>query len=89
VLLLHLRAIVAEEKFMRDAHGEAFERYCSRVARLWPSWKNYESAASVAIVPAVFRKAFIDAASFLLIYVLIALLDVLREMGLLPTLLRL
>jgi protein-S-isoprenylcysteine O-methyltransferase Ste14 len=89
VLALHVRAIVAEEGFLRAAHGEAFERYCGRVPRLLPSWKNYERATPLTIVPAVFRKAFIDAASFLSIYLLIALLDVLRALDLLPTLVRL
>jgi len=89
VLALHVRAVLAEERFLRGLHGEAFERYCARVPRLLPSWKNYESATTLTIVPAVFRKAFIDAASFLLIFVLIALLDALRGMDLLPTLLRL
>lgn len=89
VLALHARAILAEEKFLRSVHGEAFEHYCRRVPRLLPSWKNYESAATLSIVPAVYRKAFVDAASFLLIYLLIALLDALRGLGVLPTLLRL
>jgi protein-S-isoprenylcysteine O-methyltransferase Ste14 len=89
VLTLHVRAILAEERFLHGAHGEAFAHYCARVPRLVPSWGTYESATTLTIVPAVFRKAFVDAASFLLIYVLIALLDMLRDLGLLPTLLRL
>jgi len=83
---LYWRAILAEEKFLQKRHGEVFTRYCAQVPRLWPSFRSSSTPASVNVNVAVYRKAFVDAASFVFIFALIQLLDAVRAAGLLPTL---
>lgn len=86
LLVLQFRAIRAEERRLRDAHGAAFERYCAQVPRLMPRWSNREeSPVAIPVAPAVLWKAFLDAGAFILIYVVIALIDVLQSVGALPT----
>lgn len=86
LLALHYRAIRSEERLLRDAHGAAFERYRAQVPRLMPRWSNRdESAVTIAVAPAVLWKAFLDAGAFILIYVAIALIDLLRSVNALPT----
>ncbi|NJO12725.1 MAG: hypothetical protein HC872_03805, partial [Gammaproteobacteria bacterium] len=70
-------------------HGDAFARYCAAVPRLLPTWRKAATPPSVEVNVAVYRKAFIDAASFMLIFVLLKLLDALHAAGRLPTLLEL
>lgn len=90
LLMLYLRAIVAEERFLAERHGEAFRRYCEEVPRLWPKLRPASAApTSVELNVAIYAKAFRDAGSFILIFVLLQLVDVLRAQGWLPTLLKL
>lgn len=86
LLILYLRAISAEERYLSERHGEAFRRYCAEVPRLWPRAPASSSAPSVEINVAVFAKAFRDAGSFILIFVVLQLLDVLRAQAWMPTL---
>lgn len=87
--LLHVWAIRMEDRGLQARHGEAFERYQREVPSLWPDWKRYEPRTETALNLKVFRKAFLDAGTFVLYYALIQLLDAGRAAGLWPTLLRL
>ena len=89
LLVLYLQAIRAEERFLADRHGEEFRRYCASVPRLVPSWQRAVPPEKVEVNARVFAKAFIDAASFFLLFALLELADVLRAAGALPTLLTL
>ena len=89
LLALYLQAIRAEERFLADRHGEEFRRYCASVPRLVPSWQRAVPPEKVEVNARVFAKAFIDAASFFLLFALLELADVLRAAGALPTLLTL
>jgi protein-S-isoprenylcysteine O-methyltransferase Ste14 len=86
LVVLHVYAIRAEERWLRVTYGAAFDEYRARVPALLPRWKvsGIETQA-VTVSLGVYWKAFLDAASFLLIYVLIELLEILRAAGTLPT----
>jgi protein-S-isoprenylcysteine O-methyltransferase Ste14 len=86
LLGVSLRAIGAEEKFLLSRYGDEFRRYCADVPRLLPAWQRYAPPAAVSVNVPVYAKAFRDAGSFILIFVLLQLADVLRAAGLLPTL---
>jgi protein-S-isoprenylcysteine O-methyltransferase Ste14 len=87
--VLHASAITQEERYLRERHGQAFEDYSRRVPRLWPSWKHHETRGETTLNLTVFRKAFLDAGTFVLYYVLIQLLDAGRAAELWPSLIRL
>jgi protein-S-isoprenylcysteine O-methyltransferase Ste14 len=89
LLVLYLRAISVEERFLGERHGEAFRRYCAQVPRLWPRAPVGATPPAVEVNVAVFAKAFRDAGSFLLIYAIVQLLDALRASGWLPTIVKL
>lgn len=89
LLVVSLRAIRAEEKFLLSRYGEAFRRYCADVPQLMPAWGRHSPPATIAIDVPVYAKAFRDAGSFIVIFVLLQLVDVLRAAGVMPTLFRL
>jgi protein-S-isoprenylcysteine O-methyltransferase Ste14 len=84
--VLHLRAIRAEERFLLERHGEKFKDYCRDVPMLWPRHSGFKNPETTTINLPVFWKAFLDAGSFVAIFVLIQLLDALRTTGFWPTL---
>lgn len=86
LLMLYLRAIIAEERYLAERHGEAFRQYCAEVPRLWPRRAGRAYPTTVEVNVAVYAKAFRDAGSFVLLFVLLQLIDVLRAQGWLPTL---
>jgi len=89
LFVLYLRAILAEERYLAERHGDAFRQYCAEVPQLWPRGATRAYPASVEVNVAVYAKAFRDAGSFILLFVLLQLIDVLRAQGWLPTLLTL
>lgn len=92
VLTLVLSAAArSEEKRLAERHGPAFREYARITPRWLPDFSRPRRALPlrVQLTPQVFWKAFLDAGSFLLLYVLIITVVTLREAGLLPTLLHL
>jgi hypothetical protein len=75
-----------EDAFLAAAHSTQFPDYAGRTPRFWPRWSHYRVAESLTIKPAILRKSFFDAGAFILLYLAIDTLRVLRESGLLPTL---
>lgn len=86
LFVVSLRAIGAEEKFLLSRYGDVFRRYCADVPRLMPAWGRYSPPTTTTVDIPVYAKAFRDAGSFILIFVLLQLADVLRAAGLMPTL---
>lgn len=86
---LHLRAIQAEERYLLERHGESFERYRQQTPMLWPSWKHRNSPDETTLNLSIYRKAFLDAGTFVALYVLIRVLDAARAADVWPTLLHL
>jgi protein-S-isoprenylcysteine O-methyltransferase Ste14 len=88
--LLFRREIAREEQLLAQLHGAAFAAYAAQTPALWP-----RRPASVTLVPDInlrpdlFRKAFLDAGSMLLLFGLVVAGAALRQSGSLPTLLQL
>lgn len=86
---LHRRAMAAEDALLEATHGEAARAYRASVPALWPRWSTYEVPPSLEIRPPVVWKAFVDAASLLLAFALVATAHMLRMADVTPALLRL
>jgi protein-S-isoprenylcysteine O-methyltransferase Ste14 len=84
--VLLTRAARAEERFLSLAHPSAFAEYFSVTPRFLPNWRNYRLPESVSVGPVILRKSFWDAGSFILLYLVIDTLRLLREAAVLPTL---
>ncbi len=84
---LFARAARDEERTLMERHGTAFREYARTVPRWWPRLSAFHLPAQVDLRPRIFRKAFLDAGSFVLLYVLIDTARALRDSGMLPTLL--
>lgn len=91
LLLLFRREMAREEATLERLHGEAFRSYRATTPALWPRRPAPHSTqpTSLDLRPEVFRKAFLDAGSILVLYGLITLLAALRNAGIVPTLLQL
>lgn len=85
--VLLMLAVRDEEAFLARTHGVAYAAYLSRVPRYWPKVSLQQPADSVQLDLTVFRKAFLDAGSLLLLYALVLLADGLSATGRLPVLL--
>jgi isoprenylcysteine carboxyl methyltransferase (ICMT) family protein YpbQ len=75
-----------EDDFLSRAHPDHFAAYARSTRRFWPRWRNYRVAESITIKPVILKKSFLDAGAFVLLYLVIDTLRVLRETGVLPTL---
>jgi protein-S-isoprenylcysteine O-methyltransferase Ste14 len=92
VLTLVLSAAArSEEKRLEARHGPAFREYARITPRWLPHLRTPRQALPqrVQLTPQVFWKAFLDAGSFLLLFVLMTTVVTLREADFLPTLLHL
>ena len=74
---LQYRAIIAaEEAFLRARFGPAFDAYCARVPRFWPSWSAAPAARPAAwSARRALRKEHNPCAAWLLISLLLLTLD--------------
>ena len=89
LLVLYLRAIRVEERFLAERYGDEFRSYCARVPRLIPSGRGDVPPDRIEVNARVYAKAFVDAGSYFLLFALLELADVLRAAGALPTLITL
>ena len=74
-------AIRREEAELLARHGEAWRRYRARVPAFLPSFDPVVLPARREVDLPVFRKAFLDAASVLSLWLAIVALDTLRTAG--------
>lgn len=86
---LHLAAAWREDAFLASTHGEDHARYRTSVPAFLPGPAARDVPEQIEIRPRVFRKAFLDGASMLGVYVLVRIADAIHEAGLAPTWLRL
>jgi protein-S-isoprenylcysteine O-methyltransferase Ste14 len=86
LLVLYLQAIRSEEELLLTRHGEAFRRYCADVPRLLPRLARYAPPSAIEVNVAIYAKAFRDAGSFVLLFVVLEALDALHAANLLPEL---
>ena len=75
-----------EDDFLARTHSDQFADYARTTRRFWPRWHNYRVAESIILKPVILKKAFLDAGAFILLYLIIDTLRVLRETGAFPTL---
>jgi hypothetical protein len=84
LVYLHLRAIRDEEQSLAERFADEHRRYCREVPRLIPRTLRARAPSEVRVNVAVYRKAFLDAASLIALYAAIAVLDGLHAAGVLP-----
>ena len=70
-----------EDAALLAAHGDAWRDYRDSVPAFWPNSLQQRSPEWVTVPPNIYRKAFLDAASFLGLWLLVLLLEDLRAGG--------
>ena len=70
-----------EDSALLAAHGDAWRDYRDSVPAFWPNSLRQQSPEWVTVPPRIYRKAFLDAASFLGLWLLVLLLEALRAGG--------
>ncbi len=70
-----------EERNLEDRHDRAWATYRSRVPAIWPRFGRAAASGHRAVDLAVYRKAFLDAATMFGVWLLIVALDALRMQG--------
>lgn len=70
-----------EEAVLARLHGDAWRDYREAVQRFWPRWSRLRLPETVTVPVGIYRKAFLDAASFLVLWFLVLLCDALRTAG--------
>jgi len=78
-----------EDALLHAMHGAAWREYREAVPAFWPAWSRMRMPESVTLPPRIYRKAFLDAASFLGLWLLVLLLEGLRAGGAWPAAFRL
>lgn len=74
IAALVIYAAACEEQFLADSFPEAFAAYVAATPnKWWPRTAARPLPEHLDVLPAVFWKAFVDAASFFLLYLLVAL----------------
>jgi protein-S-isoprenylcysteine O-methyltransferase Ste14 len=75
------QAIRREERFLARRHGDAWADYAARVPALWPSRPGTDGPQRREVDLAIYRKAFLDAATVLGLWLVIVAVDTLRTQG--------
>jgi protein-S-isoprenylcysteine O-methyltransferase Ste14 len=74
VAALVVYAASCEEQFLADSFPEAFKTYVEATPnKWWPRFAAYALPDHLDVKPAIFWKALVDAGSFFLLYLLVAL----------------
>ena len=67
-------AASCEEQFLEDAFPEEFKAYVAATPNMWwPALRKKPLPAQLDVRPTVFWKSFLDAGSFFLLWLLVAL----------------
>jgi protein-S-isoprenylcysteine O-methyltransferase Ste14 len=73
IAALVIYAASCEEQFLADAFPEQFKAYVVATPNMWWPRRGAPLPETIDVRPAVFWKAFLDAGSFFLLYVLVSL----------------
>lgn len=46
VLFVYSAIVAAEESFLQEKFGAAYQSYCARVSRWWPNWQGFRQSVS-------------------------------------------
>lgn len=82
---IYARAAREEDRFLRSAHGDAFDRYAREVNAFLPRRAAYTVPEAIEVRPRVLWKAFLDAGTLLGYWALLILADALQRAALTPT----
>ena len=82
---IYARAAREEDRFLRSAYGEAFDRYAREVNTFRPRWSAYTVPEAIEVRPRVLWKAFLDAGTLFGYWALLILADALQRADLTPT----
>jgi protein-S-isoprenylcysteine O-methyltransferase Ste14 len=77
-----------EDRVLQQAHRDEWTAYRDAVPAFRPVWSKRRMPERVSVPPAIYRKAFLDAASFLALWLAVLLLETLRAGGAWPALFR-
>lgn len=83
-LVIGVLAVVSarrEDAALAAAHGAAWREYRAATPAFRPALQRMRTPERVSVPPAIYRKAFLDAASFLALWLLVLLLETLRAGG--------
>jgi protein-S-isoprenylcysteine O-methyltransferase Ste14 len=78
-----------EDRALQQAHRDEWTAYRDAVTGFRPGWSKQRIPERISVPPAIYRKAFLDAASFLALWLAVLLLESLRAGGAWPALFRL
>ena len=73
--------IRAEEKRLRDVHGEQFEEYAASTPRFFPALRKPSEPETYDVNPRVFRRHLVDALAFVWCTGMLEILEEMRELG--------
>jgi protein-S-isoprenylcysteine O-methyltransferase Ste14 len=79
--LIVVTAARREDSALHAAHGDAWREYRDAVPAFWPNNSQQQLPEWVTVPPTIYRKAILDAASFLALWLLVLLLGSLRAGG--------
>jgi protein-S-isoprenylcysteine O-methyltransferase Ste14 len=82
---IYLRAARNEERYLRGAHGDAYDRYAREVRAFLPRWSAYTVPAALEVRPRVLWKAFVDAGTLLGLWCLLMVADAMQRAGITST----
>lgn len=74
-----------EEGKMHTLHGPIYEDYCRRTSGFWPRWPRLAEPEEYTVYPKTFRKHLFDALGFIWMIGIFELIEMFRELGMLPT----
>jgi protein-S-isoprenylcysteine O-methyltransferase Ste14 len=81
IVALVTYAASCEEQFLADAFPEEFKAYVAATPNTWWPGKRAALPEHLDVLPSVFRKAFLDAGSFFLLWLLVAIAAELRRVS--------
>lgn len=81
ILAAAVAAARREDAALAAAHGDAWPAYRAATPAFWPAWRRMRLPERVSVPPVIYRKAFLDAASFLGLWLLVLLAETLRAGG--------
>jgi protein-S-isoprenylcysteine O-methyltransferase Ste14 len=87
--IVFLAVVLLEERLLARIHGEHFRAYAESVPRFLPAPAKWRDVAQLSIQPPRVLLTFADALVFLVAAPLAEGFEYLRELGLIPTLMRL
>lgn len=81
IAALVIYAAACEEQFLAEQFPEEFEAYCAQVPhKWWPGPRATALPEHIDVRPSVFWKAFLDAGSFFVLWLLVAVAAELRAL---------